>query len=490
MNTPLLLIILDGWGHTEAKDANAIALASTPTWNQLWTQYPHALIAGSGLAVGLPNGQMGNSEVGHMTMGTGRIIYQDLTLINNAIADQTFFSNPVLQSAIAQDNTLHILGLLSPGGVHSHEDHIFALLKMCGHKPVVVHPFLDGRDTPPQSARASLKKIQAIVAKHPNVKIADVMGRFYAMDRDKRMERTNAACDLLVKGMAPFSAPDVLTALDMAYARGENDEFVQPTKIADYPIRNGDTVICMNFRTDRARQICHALLANVKINLITLTEYDPSLNAEIVFPKQPVTNILSEIIAEHGLKQLHIAETEKYAHVTFFFNAGREQPFVGEDRVLIPSPKVETYDLCPEMSAPQITEAVVQAIKDKKYAVIICNFANADMVGHTGNLQATIKAVEVLDQCLGKIVAAIKEFGGQALITADHGNAEVMWDASTQQAHTAHTSNLVPLIYVGPPGVKFKEGNYGLQDVAPTMLGLLNIDKPKEMTGTSIVINS
>lgn len=487
---PLLLIVLDGWGITDVTEHNAVAQAKLPTWQRLWAECAHTSLSASGLDVGLPPGQMGNSEVGHMTMGAGRIIYQDLTRINLAIESGAFANNQILiraiQSAQQKDSALHVLGLLSPGGIHSHEDHIAALIQMAkdrGLTKIYLHAFLDGRDTPPKSAASSLNKFKEY--------IASMMGRFYAMDRDKRTERTQAAVDLLVRGKCKYHAEDPVTALENAYARGETDEFVAPTIIKEVTIQPSDVVVCMNFRTDRMRQLCHALIQAVPTlanNLVTLTAYDQELPAQVAFPAQQIKETFSEIIAAEHLTQLHIAETEKYAHVTFFFNAGNENAVPGEDRILIPSPKVATYDLQPAMSAAQITEQLLPAIKNKKYDVIICNFANADMIGHTGNLTATITALETLDTCLNKICTALTEFGGSALITSDHGNAETMWDAKTQQPHTAHTTNLVPLIYVGPQSVKFKTDKiYGLQDIAPTMLQLLGIAKPQSMTGTSLI---
>ncbi len=489
---PLMLIILDGWGVGTNNDHNAIELANLPTWQQLIRTCPHTELSASGLDVGLPPGQMGNSEVGHMTMGAGRVIYQDLTRINRAIEDKSFFANPTLLTAIQKakknNSAVHILGLLSPGGIHSHEDQIAALITMLTAHDltgVYLHAFLDGRDTPPKSAQASLEKFSPY--------ITSIMGRYYAMDRDKRMERTQAAIDLLVNAQASYHAQDPMLALESAYLRGETDEFVAPTIIKDVKVQANDIVICMNFRTDRMRQICHALIAAVPTlssnkNLFTLTAYDQQLPANVIFAPQDTQETFSEIISAHNLTQLHIAETEKYAHVTFFFNAGKEEPVPGEDRILIPSPKVTTYDLEPAMSAEAITAVLLDAIQHKKYDVIVCNFANADMVGHTGNMLATITALEVLDKCLQKIVIALREVGAAALITSDHGNAETMWDATTQQAHTAHTTNLVPLIYIGTQSVKFKTDKiYGLQDIAPTMLGLLNINAPHSMTGTNII---
>lgn len=501
VTSPTLLIILDGWGHQESATANAIAQANTPEWNKLWSTCPHTLISGSGLDVGLPDGQMGNSEVGHITLGSGRVNFQDLTLINNAIADGSFYKNPILLNALntAQQNhsAVHILGLLSPGGIHSHEQQIFAMLKMASQQhvgPIYVHAFLDGRDTPPQSAKQSILELERICASQTNTFIASIMGRFYAMDRDKRQERTTAAVELLSHGKAPYTATTALAGLEQAYARGETDEFVQPTLIKSAPIATGDVVIFMNFRSDRARQLCYALSSAEAKSLgdfVTLTEYDPRLPVHVAFPKQAVTQTFGEILQEQQLSQLRIAETEKYAHVTFFFNAGRETPFIGEERILIPSPKVSTYDLAPAMSAIEITNQLILAIEHKTYDVIICNFANADMLGHTGKMPATIAAIEALDECLGKISRAIQTFGGQALITADHGNAETMWDPHSAQPHTAHTANLVPLVYVGPANIQFKEPepltHYGLRDVAPTMLDLLRIQQPTAMTGSSLI---
>lgn len=487
---PLLLLILDGWGHSDKSHNNAMLQAKLPTWDQLWHNCPHTLLSASGLDVGLPQGQMGNSEVGHMTIGAGRVIFQDLTRINQAIENGSFNSNPALLNAIKtakqKNSALHILGLLSSGGIHSHEEHICAFIELAKKNNITkiyLHAFLDGRDTPPQSAAVSIKKFEPY--------IASIMGRFYAMDRDHRLERTQAAIDLLIKGSAPFHAETATTGLEIAYARGETDEFVQPTQIKNVTIQPEDVVVCMNFRTDRARQLCHALLKAIPKLVdafVTLTEYDSKLPVQVAFTPQTTTNTLSETLRDHNLTQLHIAETEKYAHVTFFFNAGREEAVTGEDRIMIASPKVNTYDQQPAMSAAAITNALLPLIENKKYAVIICNFANADMVGHTGSLPAAITAVETIDHCLGILIAAIKKFGGAILITADHGNAEMMWDEQAQQPHTAHTTNLVPFIYVGPKAISFKtDKTYGLQDIAPTILELLEITKPSEMSGISLI---
>lgn len=487
---PLVLIILDGFGCSETKDNNAITKAKTTAWHDLQLHCPNTMLSASGLDVGLPPGQMGNSEVGHMTIGSGRVIYQDLSKINLAIADGSFFNNPVLAKAMtktaANNKALHVLGLLSPGGIHSHTDHIAAIINMAQEnkiEKIYLHAFLDGRDTPPKSAMLSIQKFAPY--------IVSMMGRFYAMDRDKRKERTEAAVNLLLKGTAAYYAQDPIQAINAAYARGETDEFVSPTQIKPVTINEDDTVICMNFRADRMRQICHALIEArpaLSKNIITLTEYDKTLPVQVAFAPLAVNDTLPEVLANNGLTQLHIAETEKYAHVTFFFNAGKEQPVIGEERILIPSPKVATYDLAPQMSAEQITAAIITAITHKQYDVIICNYANADMLGHTGNLSATISAIEEIDNCIGKIVTAINSFGGSVLITADHGNAELMWDVEHNQPHTAHTTNLVPLLYVGPKKIKFKnDKTYGLQNIAPTMLELLGIPKPAAMTGESII---
>lgn len=487
---PLILIVLDGWGFSENPAHNAILQAATPTWHKLWNTYPHTLLEASGLSVGLPPGQMGNSEVGHMTIGAGRVIYQDLTRINLAINDGSFFANPVLQDALqkttSRNSALHIIGLLSKGGIHSHEEQIAALIEMANvHKvqKIYLHAILDGRDTPPKSAAVSLAKFAPYVV--------SIMGRFYAMDRDNRTERTKVALDLLIDGQAQFYADDPLNALEYAYSRGETDEFVSPTQIKAMHIEDDDVVICMNFRADRMRQLCYGMLGampSLQQNLYTLTSYDKNLQAQVIYPPETTEQTLGEVLAKHNLSQLRIAETEKYAHVTFFFDAGKDTPNPLEKRVLISSPKVATYDLAPEMSARQITDAIVGAIHDKTFDVIICNYANADMVGHTGNLGATITAIETIDTCLAQIVHAITAEGGSMLITADHGNAETMWDDKTKQPHTAHTTNLVPLIYIGPQALTFKTDKvYGLLDIAPTMLELLHIAKPEVMTGTSLI---
>ncbi len=505
---PLALIILDGWGYREELDANAIAQAKKPFWDYLWQTYPHTLISGCGRCVGLPDDQMGNSEVGHLNMGAGRIVHQDLTRIDAAIDDKTFFSNPVLSKAIDQavqsQKAIHVLGLLSPGGVHSHERQISAVIELAAQRHathVYFHAFLDGRDTPPKSAEPSLSALTKQFNQLQCGKIASIIGRYYAMDRDKRWDRVKKAYDLLTGDNAEYHAKTAMDALQLAYDRNETDEFIKATSIhaaEEHPVtmNDGDTVIFMNFRADRAREMTSAFVDPnfkgfhrdkwPKVNFISLTEYDKTFTIEIAFPPESLNNILGEYLSKHHFKQLRIAETEKYAHVTFFFNGGIEQPYPGEDRILIPSPPVTTYDLQPEMSAPEVTHQLVKAIESKAYDVIICNFANPDMLGHTGNLPATIKAIETIDTCLEKIIAALQSVGGEAIITADHGNAEIMFDHCTQQAHTAHTTELIPLIYVGRPATIAKKQGI-LSDIAPTMLYLMNLAQPSEMTGESLL---
>lgn len=500
---PIVLIILDGWGYREAESANAIALANTPCWDQLWQHNPHTLLSGCGEDVGLPDGQMGNSEVGHITLGAGRVIYQDLSAIQRDIDNRSFFQNPILNRAIedAKNNKIHILGLLSPGGVHSHESHLHALLEMASlahAKHVYFHPILDGRDTPPKSASESLIALEAQMKTLHLGKIATLMGRFYAMDRDQNYARTQLAYDALTAAHAPFQATTAEEALALAYARNETDEFVQPTIIDPQgQIESGDTVIFANFRADRARQLTRAMIEpsfdafqrqkTPKLqHFVSMTQYANDLNTEVAYPKSRPVHTFGEILANANRTQLRIAETEKYAHVTFFFNGGKEEPYPGEQRILVPSPKVATYDLQPAMSAIEVTDKLIEAIRSQTFDSIICNFANADMVGHTGNMEATIAAVETLDRCLARICEALLTVGGEALITADHGNAELMFNPQTQQPHTAHTHQKVPLVYVGKRAITMvKSGS--LKDVAPSLLTLLNMDQPEEMTGQSLV---
>jgi 2,3-bisphosphoglycerate-independent phosphoglycerate mutase len=507
---PVVLLILDGWGHREDPTDNALAQAKLPNWHALLAGNPHTLIHTEGRFVGLPDGQMGNSEVGHMNLGAGRIVYQDLTRIDAAIEDGSFFSNAELRAACetakAHNGTLHLMGLLSPGGVHSHENHIFAMIDLArreGVPQVAVHAFLDGRDMPPRSAQPSLELLEAACAKAGNARIATVSGRYYAMDRDKRWDRQRRAWDAIVDASAEHIVPDALAALREAYARGENDEFVVPTVIgAGAPVRDGDAIVFMNFRADRARQLTAAFVSptfdgfshageNVRrpqlSRFVCLTEYDAKLPAPVAFAPDDLRNTLGEVLANAGLKQLRIAETEKYAHVTFFFSGGREEPYAGETRALVPSPKVATYDLQPEMSCPEVTEKLTAAIRSGEIDVAICNIANPDMVGHSGILAAAIRAAEAVDIAIGAVAQAVRDTGGALLVTADHGNVEMMRDPETGQPHTSHTVGPVPFVYVGPRAAMLRDGG-ALRDVAPTILDLLGLPKPAEMSGQSLLI--
>lgn len=509
--TPTALIILDGWGHREESESNAINHANTPFWDSLWKNNPRTLINTSGMAVGLPEGQMGNSEVGHMNLGAGRIVYQNFTRITKDISDGDFFTNPALTSAVdkavSADKAVHILGLLSPGGVHSHEDHIIAACELAakrGAKKVYVHGFLDGRDMPPKSAEPSIKAIDKTLKELGVGRLASIIGRYYAMDRDNRWDRVESAYNLLTLAEAEFTYPDGESALQAAYDREENDEFVQASIIQssnDQPatVNDGDAVLFMNFRADRAREITRAFVEGTEFNgfsrkktpqladFVMLTEYAADIKTSCAYPPSDLPNTLGEYMETLELNQLRIAETEKYAHVTFFFSGGREALFKGESRELIPSPDVATYDLQPEMSAPELTDKLVSAIKGGQFDLIICNYANGDMVGHTGNFDAAVKAAECLDECLQRVEAAISEVGGQCLVTADHGNAEQMVDPVSGQAHTAHTTQPVPLVYMGDKNISLKEGGK-LSDVAPSLLSLMGLEQPKEMTGSSLIV--
>lgn len=504
---PIILIIMDGWGYREEAAGNAILAARKPHWDALWQRYPHTLLQASEMAVGLPSEQMGNSEVGHLNLGAGRVVHQEYTRINSQIDDGSFFENPVLTAAVDQakqhGGAVHILGLLSDGGVHSHEDHIHAMLELAvrrGADKVYVHAFLDGRDTPPKSAEHYLAKLEAKIAQLGKGEIASMVGRYYAMDRDHRWPRVQQAYELLTLGRGQ-RADNAQAGLQVAYARGETDEFVAATAIcpagaAPILIEDGDAVVLMNYRSDRARQITRAFIDQPfdgfarescpKLSaFVCLTEYSDSFKVPVVFPPAHVDNGFGAYVAGLGLRQLRIAETEKYAHVTFFFSCGEEQPFANEDRVLIPSPKVATYDLQPAMSAVQLTDELVARIHSRLYDAIICNYANPDMVGHTGNFDATVQAIEALDACLGRVVEAAQSVGGEVLISADHGNAEQMFDPNTGQAHTAHTCNLVPFLYIGRSAKAAAGG--ALEDICPTMLYLMGIEKPVEMTGKALV---
>lgn len=502
---PLVLVILDGFGHSESPDSNAIMAANTPNWDRLWREAPHTLISGSGMDVGLPDGQMGNSEVGHMNLGAGRVVYQDFTRVTKAISDGEFFDNPeickAVDAAVAAGKAVHVMGLASPGGVHSHEQQLVAMLELAvrrGAKKIYLHAFLDGRDTPPKSAEASLRLFDEAFTRLGVGRTASLVGRYFAMDRDNRWDRVEKAFKLIVDGVGEFAADTAVDGLLASYARGESDEFVKPTVIGEaVAVEDGDALVFMNFRADRARELTRAFVepdfsgfARHRVpqlaGYVMLTQYAADIPAPCAFPPESLNNVLGEYLAAQGLTQLRIAETEKYAHVTFFFSGGREEPFDGEERILIPSPQVATYDLQPEMSAPEVTDRIVEAIEQQRYDVIIVNYANGDMVGHTGVFEAAVKAVECLDLCVARLVAALDRVGGEALITADHGNVEQMEDHSTGQAHTAHTCEPVPFVYVGQRTLTMREGGI-LSDVAPTMLALLGLPQPPEMTGRSIV---
>jgi 2,3-bisphosphoglycerate-independent phosphoglycerate mutase len=506
MKRPVLLCILDGWGEREDRENNAIALAKTPVWDRLRATMPCSRLDASENHVGLPAGQMGNSEVGHMNLGAGRVVMQELPRIDTALADGSLARQPAFEQFVARlkesGGTAHLMGLLSPGGVHSHQHHIAQLARLLGARgvPCIVHAFLDGRDTPPASAGDYL---QTFLAEPDGATIGTIIGRYYAMDRDNRWDRVEKAYRALVAGDGePFA--DAATAIAAAYDRDVTDEFVEAAAVGGYAgMKDGDGLLMANFRSDRAREILAALLdpefdgfergPTVAFAAATgLVEYSESINRfmEAIYPPQQLENVLGQVVADAGLKQLRIAETEKYAHVTFFFNGGEEQPFPGEDRILVPSPKVATYDLKPEMSAPELTDRLVEVIEAGETDFILVNFANTDMVGHTGMLDAAMKAVEAVDACLGRIEAAVTDQGGVMLITADHGNAEMMLDPETGQAHTAHTRNLVPLIAIGAGGevVGLHEGK--LADMAPTVLDLLGVEQPSEMTGRSLIIHA
>ena len=505
---PVMLMILDGFGINDNTDGNAVKTAKTPNIDKLMKKYQTTEVYTSGLKVGLPEGQMGNSEVGHTNIGAGRIVYQDLTKITKSIEDGDFFTIPEFSEAIENckkyNSKLHILGLLSDGGVHSHIRHLYGLLEMAKRRDfenVYVHCFLDGRDTPPASAEGYIMQLEEKMKEKNLGKIASISGRYYAMDRDKRWDRVKKCYDALVNGEGE-KATSATIAIEDSYQKEVFDEFVVPTVICngDTPIatiENHDSVIFFNFRPDRAREITRTIVdkdfnefetKKLDTYFVCFTNYDETMpNVKIAFKKEPLVNTLGEVLANNGLTQLRIAETEKYAHVTFFFNGGEEKQYEGEDRILVPSPKVATYDLKPEMSAYEVTDNVVKAIDSDKYDVIILNYANPDMVGHTGSLPAAIKAIETIDECVGKVVEAMLAHNGTMLITADHGNAEQMIDYKTGEPHTAHTTNPVPLILVTENSdLKIKSGK--LADLAPTILELLNIEKPTEMTGESILV--
>jgi len=505
-------MILDGWGWRESHDANAVEMGKTPNWHKLWADYPHTLLKASGEAVGLPAGTMGNSEVGHLNIGAGRVVYQDFTRINKAVSDGSFFSNEVIAGCLsklaASGRMLHLMGLCSDIGVHAHIDHLAALIdyaKRAGVTRVAIHAFTDGRDSPPDSGKGYLERIQQKADASGIARIATVMGRYYAMDRDKRWDRIEKAYDALVcgKGVAVKSAAE---AIARSYAEDVTDEFILPAVIMDggkpvAAMEAGDGIIFFNFRADRARQITRALALSdfnefkrcrvpSLSSYICMTEYDETFGLPVAFPSEQLTNLFGEVISRAGLRQLRIAETEKYAHVTFFFNGGEEKTFPGEERCLIPSPReVATYDEKPEMSAYGVTEELLKKIASDAYDVIVLNFANGDMVGHTGDIDAAIKAVGAVDECVGRIVPAVLAKGGDLLVTADHGNCEEMKEPGGKPM-TAHSTGPVPFIYVSNAEHKAKLRAGGLSDIAPTMLGILGLTKPAEMTGSSLISNS
>ncbi|WP_081963102.1 2,3-bisphosphoglycerate-independent phosphoglycerate mutase [Desulfosporosinus sp. HMP52] len=507
---PVFLMILDGWGCRETNEGNAIASANIPNFKRLEGEYPYTTLQASGEAVGLPNGQMGNSEVGHLNIGAGRVVYQELTRIHKGIQDGTMFKNPVLLEAMdrarVHNKRLHLMGLLSNGGVHSHIDHLFALLEMAKKQElteVYIHAILDGRDVLPQSAKEYICQLEGKIKELGVGKIASVSGRYYVMDRDKRWDRLEKGYQAIVNGEGKHAA-GALSAVEISYDTRVTDEFVIPTVIDDEEgnpvgqVQEGDSVIFYNFRSDRAREITHAFVDegfsefersnHPQVHFVCMTQYEETIPAPVAFPQQNLDNTLGEVLSDQGLKQLRIAETEKYAHVTFFFNGGLEEPYPKEERILIPSPKVATYNLKPEMSAPELTQTVLEKIRESTYDVIILNFANPDMVGHTGVFDATVKAVEVIDQCLGQIYDELRKHEGTLIVTADHGNAEEKLDPQTLLPITAHSTNCVPFILADE---RFKgqalRGGGALCDIAPTILKLLQIPIPNEMTGKSLM---
>lgn len=503
---PVVLCVLDGWGYREEREDNAIAQGDTPVWDRLWGTEPKAFLDASEEEVGLPKGQMGNSEVGHMNLGAGRIVMQDLVMIDHAIVEGEFERNAALGDLVralhASGGRCHLMGLMSPGGVHSHQDHIAALAAALSREgiPVEVHAFTDGRDVPPDSARDQVAEFLADVHGLPGVNVATVIGRYYAMDRDKRWDRVSRAYDAMVRGTADHGAPDAVAAVERSYAAGTMDEFILPTVIGGYAgMKDGDAVLMANFRADRAREILAALLdpafdgfeRGTVVSFaaaLGMVEYSSALNPLMttIFPPKSITRVLGEVVAEAGLKQLRIAETEKYPHVTFFFNGGEERQYPGEDRILVPSPKVATYDLQPEMSAAEVTDKVTAAIDSGAYDLVVINYANPDMVGHTGMLDAAVKAVKAVDTSLGRLEEAVRRAGGTLIVTADHGNCELMKDPETGGPHTAHTLDKVPVVLVnGPADARLRNGR--LADVAPTILALMGLEQPAEMTGASLI---
>jgi 2,3-bisphosphoglycerate-independent phosphoglycerate mutase len=503
--TPVVLVVLDGWGYRPGRDGNAIELGRTPVWHRLWERPTRTLLEASGLAVGLPEGQIGNSEVGHLNLGAGRVVPQDLVRISQSIESGEFFRIPALVQLVEEtrrhNGMLHIVGLIGTGGVHAFDKHLLAAVEL-GHRAglrVAIHAWLDGRDTPPQSGLGFMRDLLQQIAGRGVAVVSTVVGRYYAMDRDKRWERTKLAYDAMVKGIgAP--APDPVTAIQQAYAAGETDEFVKPRVTQGAPlIRDGDGVFCFNYRADRMRQIVRALAGpdfigfdvsdRPRVTLVTMTRYEATLPFPAAFEPIVLSRIMAEVLADRGLTQFRTAETEKYAHVTYFFNGGYEPPYRGEERLLVPSQKVATYDLMPEMSAAGVTDVLCRAIAAQQHDFILCNYANGDMVGHSGVLAATIKAVETVDNCLARVLATADTAGATVLVTADHGNCELMIDPATGGPHTAHTTNPVPLVIVGEGAARgggaLRAGG-SLRDVGPTILHLLGIEPPKEMTGRDL----
>ena len=497
--TPVVLVVLDGWGFRPQRDANAIELGNTPVWHRLWERAPRTLLEASGLAVGLPVGQIGNSEVGHLNLGAGRVVAQDLVRISQSIEAGGFFRIPALVQLVEdtrrQGATLHVIGLIGTGGVHALDKHLLAAVEL-GRRaglPVAIHAWLDGRDTPPQSALGFMEELLMGLG----AVVSTVIGRYYAMDRDKRWERTRLAYDAMVKGIG-VQVPDPITAIKQAYAAGETDEFVKPRVITGAPlIREGDGIFCFNYRADRMRQIVRALAApdfdgfdvtgRPNVRLATMTRYDETLPFPAAFEPIVLSRIVAEVLAERGKTMFRTAETEKYAHVTYFFNGGYEPPYKGEERLLVPSQKVATYDLMPEMSAPGVTDVLCRAIEQKQHDFILCNYANGDMVGHSGVLKAAIKAVETVDRCLARVLASAEKAGVSVLVTADHGNCELMIDPATGGPHTAHTTNPVPFVMVGDgAGTGALRSGGSLRDVGPTILKLMGIEPPQEMTGRDL----
>lgn len=503
-----VLIILDGWGYSENTESNAIYHAKTPVIDNLMSTYPNMLINTSGMAVGLPDGQMGNSEVGHVNIGAGRVVYQDFTRITKAIEDNSFHQNQVLSDAVDKavelNKAVHICGLMSPGGVHSHEEHILTMIDLAyqrGAKKIYLHAFLDGRDTPPRSAKASLEKVEAKFKQIGVGQVASLIGRYFAMDRDQRWDRIESAYNLIVSAQANYCYENSLLALDSAYLREENDEFVQASAINDrqgnaITVNDGDAVIFMNFRADRARQFTRCFTDKnfsnftqrqtpALSNFVMLTEYAADIDTNCAFPPTPLDNVLGEWLEKHNKTQLRISETEKYAHVTFFFSGGKEQEFRGETRILVPSPQVATYDLQPEMNSTLLTDQLVDAINSGEHDFIVCNYPNGDMVGHTGKFDAAVKACEAVDSSIARVLVALEQTNSECLITADHGNAEQMLDSVSGQAHTAHTCEPVPLIYIGRKAQVATTG--ALSDLSPTILNLMALPQPKEMTGVNLM---